>query len=302
METALCAAAMRGVDVRILIPEKPDHRIVWLASIAHAFRMISARHQHLPLSERVPAHQGDPRRRPDRWSGHGQFRQPLVPHQFRGHDVVHPRHDDQGRRKDAQEGLRRGQEGRSRKARHALSPVMRFMTEAARLLSPILLGYSMTEFHLPLRQLQPQPRCRRHVDHAGRGDRGSTGPSSTQPRVDSPMTPAASFVPMAPSYRSSASCIRKATRRRSSIFRRKAALRRPPGTRSTLGIDWDRRYQLMRLHTALHLLVRGVPLPRDRWIDRRGQGPARFRHARSAEQPRRARSRSSTRWWPAIMR
>lgn len=41
METALYAAAMRGVDVRVLIPEKPDHRIVWLASIAHAFRMIS---------------------------------------------------------------------------------------------------------------------------------------------------------------------------------------------------------------------------------------------------------------------
>jgi cardiolipin synthase len=41
METALYAAAMRGVDVRILIPEKPDHRIVWLASIAHAYRMIT---------------------------------------------------------------------------------------------------------------------------------------------------------------------------------------------------------------------------------------------------------------------
>ena len=41
METALYAAAMRGVDVRILIPEVPDHRIVWLASIAHAYRMIT---------------------------------------------------------------------------------------------------------------------------------------------------------------------------------------------------------------------------------------------------------------------
>ncbi|MEQ1900762.1 MAG: cardiolipin synthase [Devosia sp.] len=40
METALYAAALRGVDVRILIPEKPDHQIVWLASIAHAYRMI----------------------------------------------------------------------------------------------------------------------------------------------------------------------------------------------------------------------------------------------------------------------
>lgn len=40
METALFAAQMRGVDVRILIPEKPDHRIVWLASIAYAWRMV----------------------------------------------------------------------------------------------------------------------------------------------------------------------------------------------------------------------------------------------------------------------
>ena len=40
METALYAAALRGVDVRILIPEMPDHLIVWLASIAHAYRMI----------------------------------------------------------------------------------------------------------------------------------------------------------------------------------------------------------------------------------------------------------------------
>jgi cardiolipin synthase len=39
METALLAAQMRGVDVRILIPEVPDHRIVWLASIAYANRM-----------------------------------------------------------------------------------------------------------------------------------------------------------------------------------------------------------------------------------------------------------------------
>ena len=40
METALFAANMRGVDVRILIPQKPDHRIVWLASIAYANRMV----------------------------------------------------------------------------------------------------------------------------------------------------------------------------------------------------------------------------------------------------------------------
>ncbi|MHC5654151.1 cardiolipin synthase [Stappia sp. ICDLI1TA098] len=36
MQTSLLAAAMRGVDVRILLPEKADHRLVWLASYAHA--------------------------------------------------------------------------------------------------------------------------------------------------------------------------------------------------------------------------------------------------------------------------
>jgi cardiolipin synthase len=41
MQTALYAAAMRGVDVRILVPKVPDHRLVWLASIAHTYRMIS---------------------------------------------------------------------------------------------------------------------------------------------------------------------------------------------------------------------------------------------------------------------
>lgn len=41
MQTALYAAAMRGVDVRVLVPRKPDHRLVWLASIAHANRMIN---------------------------------------------------------------------------------------------------------------------------------------------------------------------------------------------------------------------------------------------------------------------
>ncbi len=33
--TALQTAAIRGVDVRILIPEKPDHRLVWLAAFTY---------------------------------------------------------------------------------------------------------------------------------------------------------------------------------------------------------------------------------------------------------------------------
>lgn len=35
VQTALCAAAMRGVDVRILLPKGRDHWTVWLASHAH---------------------------------------------------------------------------------------------------------------------------------------------------------------------------------------------------------------------------------------------------------------------------
>lgn len=40
VQTALFAAALRGVEVRILIPRKPDHRLVWLASTAHAHHMV----------------------------------------------------------------------------------------------------------------------------------------------------------------------------------------------------------------------------------------------------------------------
>ena len=39
IQTALFAAAMRGVDIRILLPEKADHILVWLASYAHADKM-----------------------------------------------------------------------------------------------------------------------------------------------------------------------------------------------------------------------------------------------------------------------
>jgi cardiolipin synthase A/B len=41
IQTALFAASMRGVDVRILLPSKPDHLMVWLASYAHADQMVA---------------------------------------------------------------------------------------------------------------------------------------------------------------------------------------------------------------------------------------------------------------------
>lgn len=40
MRTALYAAVLRGVDVRIMLPAKPDHLLVWLASNAHADAMV----------------------------------------------------------------------------------------------------------------------------------------------------------------------------------------------------------------------------------------------------------------------
>jgi cardiolipin synthase len=41
VRTALYAAVLRGVEVRVLLPHKPDHFLVWHASNAHANAMIS---------------------------------------------------------------------------------------------------------------------------------------------------------------------------------------------------------------------------------------------------------------------
>jgi cardiolipin synthase len=40
IRTALFAAKLRGVDVRIMLPNKPDHVMVWLASVSHADSMV----------------------------------------------------------------------------------------------------------------------------------------------------------------------------------------------------------------------------------------------------------------------
>jgi cardiolipin synthase len=49
--TALQAAALRGVDVRILLPEKPDHLLVWLSSFTYY-------HETLPYGIRVFRYSG----------------------------------------------------------------------------------------------------------------------------------------------------------------------------------------------------------------------------------------------------
>src|SRR5690606_14144740 len=38
--TALVAAKLRGVDVRVMLPNEPDHALVWLASMAHSDAMV----------------------------------------------------------------------------------------------------------------------------------------------------------------------------------------------------------------------------------------------------------------------
>lgn len=40
--SALKLAAVRGVDVRVMIPDRPDHRIVWLAGFAYADEILAA--------------------------------------------------------------------------------------------------------------------------------------------------------------------------------------------------------------------------------------------------------------------
>ncbi|HVW93402.1 MAG TPA: cardiolipin synthase [Devosia sp.] len=40
VRTALYAAVLRGVEVKLLLPHKPDHLLVWLASNAHANQMV----------------------------------------------------------------------------------------------------------------------------------------------------------------------------------------------------------------------------------------------------------------------
>jgi len=40
IRTALFAAKLRGVDVRIMLPANPDHKLVWLASLSHADAMV----------------------------------------------------------------------------------------------------------------------------------------------------------------------------------------------------------------------------------------------------------------------
>ena len=137
METALFAASMRGVDVRILIPEKPDHRIVWLASIAYANRMVhhgidmyrypgGFLHQKVILVDDKIAGVGTVNF--DNRSFRINFE---ITMWFTGDRMI----------RDVERMLKKDFDDANRIDRvvpGSQGPVMRFLTQAARLLSPIL--------------------------------------------------------------------------------------------------------------------------------------------------------------------
>ncbi len=68
-------AVLRGVDVRILIPSRPDHLVVYAASTIYAYQAVCARREVSPLPARLPASEGDPDRRWCRGRGRRQSRQ-----------------------------------------------------------------------------------------------------------------------------------------------------------------------------------------------------------------------------------
>ena len=105
---ALHLAALRGVEVRILIPNDPDHLLVYLSAFAFVGEMIDCRHPDLPLPGGLPPPEGLPDRRRDLRRRHRQPRQPLLPPQLRDHgDLRRPRRRVAGGA-DARGGLRAG--------------------------------------------------------------------------------------------------------------------------------------------------------------------------------------------------
>ncbi len=85
---ALQLAALRGVDVRILLPKNPDSLLVYYSSFAYLPDIDPRRHPRLPLRRGLHASESRPDRRRLLDRRHREFRQPLVPPQLRSH----PRH------------------------------------------------------------------------------------------------------------------------------------------------------------------------------------------------------------------
>ena len=137
MQVALFAARMRGVDVQILVPQRPDHMLVWLAGLAHASRMIDHGinvatypdgflHQKAILVD-------------DKIAGIGTVN--FDNRSFRINFEITLWFTHEKMIQDVEAMLEKDFEvGRpfSTEERDRLSPVLRFAAEAARLLSPVL--------------------------------------------------------------------------------------------------------------------------------------------------------------------
>jgi cardiolipin synthase A/B len=54
---ALKIAARSGLDVRLMIPDKPDHLLVYPATLSHADELADAGATDLHLPQRLPARQ-----------------------------------------------------------------------------------------------------------------------------------------------------------------------------------------------------------------------------------------------------
>ena len=93
VRTALLRPQLRGVDVRIMLPERAGPQ----AGLAGQHRPCrchgGAWHVDLSLYHRLPAPESGADGRPDRQRRQRQFRQPLLRHQFRDHPVVHRSQD-----------------------------------------------------------------------------------------------------------------------------------------------------------------------------------------------------------------
>ena len=80
---SLQLAALRGVDVRVMLPERPDHLLVYLIGLRVHRGNRTVRNQVLSLSARLSASEGDAGRRRLRRGRHRQLRQPLDSLEFR---------------------------------------------------------------------------------------------------------------------------------------------------------------------------------------------------------------------------
>ena len=61
VQEALSIAAMSGVDVRVMIPCKPDHPVVYRATEYYSSQLLEIRCEDLRISKRIPSCQNNGR-------------------------------------------------------------------------------------------------------------------------------------------------------------------------------------------------------------------------------------------------